>query len=87
MAPDMSEALRIYGVRDGMQEYEDDRLRDHAVEVVEQLNGILGDVEDDEGAAEREWEEDSDDDEGDGEDGDVEVEASNQHEDLDMNGT
>ncbi|MCJ1399838.1 NAD-dependent histone deacetylase sir2 [Xylographa trunciseda] len=77
-------SLRLYE----MQEYEDDRLRDHAAEVVEQLNGILGDDGDDGGAAEgEEWEEDSDDDEGDSEDRDVEVQGSDQHGDLEMNGT
>ncbi|MCJ1387524.1 NAD-dependent histone deacetylase sir2 [Xylographa bjoerkii] len=77
-------SLRLYEI----QEYEDDRLRGHAVEVVEQLDRILGEAGDDEGAAEEEeWEEDSDNDEGDGRDGDVEVEGSGHHGDLEMNGT
>ena len=81
-------SLRLYEIQD----YEDDRLRDHAVEVVEQLDGILGDVADDEGAVEEEeWEEDSEDsgdnDEDDGEDGDVEAHNSGQNDDLEMNGT
>ncbi|MCJ1286254.1 NAD-dependent histone deacetylase sir2 [Xylographa opegraphella] len=78
-------SLRLYE----MQEYEDDRLRDHAVEVVEQLDGILGDAGDDEVALEgEEWEEDSDDDgEGNSEDGDVESHKTGQRGDLEMNGT
>ena len=51
-------SLRLYGVL----EYEDDRLRDHAVELVEILDGQLGELveaageDEDEGAAEGEWE-------------------------------
>ncbi|MCJ1436302.1 hypothetical protein MMC27_005680 [Xylographa pallens] len=80
----LKNSLRLYEVQD----YEDDRLRDHAVEVVEQLDGILGDAVDDEGVVDgEEWEEDSDDnDEDDGEDGNVEAQNSGQHDDLEMNG-
>ncbi|MCJ1383122.1 NAD-dependent histone deacetylase sir2 [Xylographa soralifera] len=81
----LKNSLRLYEI----QEYEDDRLRDHALEVVKQLDGLLGDVGDDEGAVEgEEWEEDSDDsDDGDSKDGDVEAYENGQHGDLEMNGT
>ena len=81
----LKNSLRLYD----MQDYEDDRLRDHALEVVEQLDGILGDVADDEEVLEgEELEEDSDDDD-DNEGGNVEVETreSGHHGDLEMNGT
>ena len=59
-----------------LQEYEDDRLRDHALELVEELNRELQGVEDD--AEGGDWEDEDED--GDGE---------NDHEgqDLEMNGT
>ena len=80
----LKNSLRLFE----MQAYEDDRLRDHAVEIVKQLNAILGDVGDDEGALEgEEWEEDSDDDEVDSEAEDVEAQKGGQHGDLEMNGT
>ena len=74
----MKNSLRLYEI----QEYEDDRLRDHAIEVVEQINGMLGDTGDDEGVAECEgWEDDDDDEEGYDKNGDSDVA------DLEMNGT
>ncbi|EXJ85073.1 hypothetical protein A1O3_05748 [Capronia epimyces CBS 606.96] len=71
--------LRLYRV----QEYEDERLRDHALELVQQLNKVLGveDQMDDDDAA---WEDEEDEEDEDvDEDFEVEVEA-NGHEDGDV---
>lgn len=61
----LSNSLRLYD----LQDYEDDRLRDHAVGLVEKLQLELGD-----GAIEEdEWEDDV---EVEGEDGNIEVEGT-----------
>lgn len=77
----LDNCLRLYRV----QKYEDERLRDHALELVQELNKILG-VEDqmaDDDAWEDEEDEEEDDD--DNEDFEVEVEAeTNGHEDGDV---
>ncbi|EXJ85960.1 hypothetical protein A1O1_06329 [Capronia coronata CBS 617.96] len=72
----LDNCLRLYRV----QQYEDERLRDHAVELVQQLNKILGveDQMDDDEA----WEDDEEEEDGD-EDLEVEVET-NGHEDGDV---
>lgn len=63
------------------QQYEDDRLRDHALELNQQLKTALGledQIDDDDNA----WEDEDDDEDG-GEDGELEVEV-NGHEDEDV---
>ena len=74
----LGNSLRLYELR----EYEDERLREHAVELVEgldkELGGVLGDGEEEEGG---EWEDEE-------EDGDEEDEEDDQEGiDLKMNGT
>lgn len=73
----LDNCLRLYRV----QNYEDDRLRDHASELVRQLNQTLGveDQNDDDDA----WEDEEDDQDGE-EDGDLEVEAGLETHDGDV---
>ncbi|KAI1616715.1 NAD-dependent histone deacetylase SIR2 [Exophiala viscosa] len=67
----LDNCLRLYRVQD----YEDDRLKDHALELVQQLNKDLGmeDQMDDDEAWEDEEEQDED------EDGDLEVEGAHEN--------
>lgn len=65
----LDNCLRLFRV----QQYEDDRLRDHALELIQQLNQALG-VEDQMDDDDNAWEDEDDDDESD-EDVDLEVEA------------
>jgi len=71
----LDNCLRLYRVQD----YEDDRLREHALELVQQLNKSLGvdDQMDDDDAWEDEEEEDGE------ENGDVEVEVNGHDEQKD----
>jgi len=39
-----------------LQEYEDERLRDHAIELLDELNKALGDNESDENVSDEDWE-------------------------------
>ena len=71
-------SLRLYE----MQDYEDERLRDHAVELVAELDAELGEIgEDEEDGAGEEWEDEGEDDEGEDEEHRIE------DEDHEMNGT
>lgn len=65
----LDNCLRLFRV----QQYEDDRLRDHALELIQQLNQALG-IEDQMDDDDNAWEDEDDDDESD-EDVDLEVEA------------
>lgn len=76
----LDSCLRLFRV----QQYEDDRLRDHALELVQQLNKALG-VEDQMDDDENAWEDEDDDEEEDDGDGDLEVEVEvNGHDDGDV---
>jgi tetratricopeptide (TPR) repeat protein len=79
----LDNCLRLFRV----QQYEDDRLRDHASELVQQLNkelGIEDQMDDDDAWEDDDEDEDEDEDEDDEEgDGDLEVEA-NGHRDGDV---
>lgn len=73
-------SLKLYET----QEYEDERLRDHALELVEGLDGEVGDEgADEEGDGGGEWEDEEEDGDEDEEEGEEEGEGA----DLRMNGT
>lgn len=75
----LDNCLRLFRV----QQYEDDRLRDHASELVQQLNKELG-VEDQMDDDDNAWEDEDDDDDEEGDvDGDLELEV-NGHNDGDV---
>ena len=75
----LNNSLKLYH----LQEYEDDRLRDHALELVETLNVELGNVAIDEEGDGGEWEDEEEDEEGENEEEDDNQEGG----DLKMNGT
>ncbi|KAK5054612.1 hypothetical protein LTR84_001503 [Exophiala bonariae] len=73
----LDNCLRLFRI----QQYEDDRLREHALELTQQLNQALG-IEDQMDDDDNAWEDEEDDGESDG-DEDLEVEA-NEHDDKDV---
>lgn len=71
----LNNCLRLFK----MQDYEDERLRDHAVELLDGLNKALGIEGEEDG-----WEDEDEDGQADGEDDELEVNGHDEDEDVEM---
>ena len=72
--------LRLYR----KTEYEDERLKEHALEVLKKLDGILGEESGEKGDEDAEWEDEDDEDDEEPENDESEIEVNDEVDDEDV---